>query len=152
MLTRRAIGHRTLRPASGGHRPVTCCFENLSAHEWSPDASGATLRASGDPTKGAYNSCPGCCLGSCLFNHATSPEPPRALAHRRRCDSPFLWRTPCPSRQICLGTPPLPSLASGSDSRAVGRVWVSSLNPALKVFDLLCLWIQMRFFTVIHFV
>jgi len=28
---RRALGHRTLRPVSGGHRLVVCRFENLSA-------------------------------------------------------------------------------------------------------------------------
>ena len=33
VLTRRALGHRTLRPASGGHHPVVRKFENLSAHE-----------------------------------------------------------------------------------------------------------------------
>ena len=33
VLTMRALGHRTLKPASGGHRPVRCQFENLSAHE-----------------------------------------------------------------------------------------------------------------------
>jgi len=33
VLTRRAQGHRTLRPASDGHRPVVRRFENLSAYE-----------------------------------------------------------------------------------------------------------------------
>ena len=30
---RHTLGHRMLRPASDGHRPVVCRFENLSAHE-----------------------------------------------------------------------------------------------------------------------
>ena len=38
---RRALGHRTLRPASGDHRPVVCRFENFfvfafSAHRTRP--------------------------------------------------------------------------------------------------------------------
>ena len=70
VLTRRALGHRTLRPAFGGHRRVTCRFENLSAHE-----SGATLGASGDPAAGAYNPHPGVSTGSFPFLFTRQPAP-----------------------------------------------------------------------------
>ena len=33
VLTLRDLKHRTLKPASGAHRPVQCQFANLSAHE-----------------------------------------------------------------------------------------------------------------------
>ena len=33
VLTWRALKHRTLKPASGAHRPVRCRFAYLSAHE-----------------------------------------------------------------------------------------------------------------------
>jgi len=33
VLTRRHLKHRTLKPASGAHRPVQNQFANLSAHE-----------------------------------------------------------------------------------------------------------------------
>jgi hypothetical protein len=33
VLTRRHLKHRTLKPASGAHRPVRCQNANLSAHE-----------------------------------------------------------------------------------------------------------------------
>jgi len=33
VLTWRDLKHRTLKPASGAHRPVQCSFSTLSAHE-----------------------------------------------------------------------------------------------------------------------
>jgi len=33
VLSRRDLKHRTLKPASGAHRPVRCSFANLSAYE-----------------------------------------------------------------------------------------------------------------------
>jgi hypothetical protein len=85
VLTKRALGHRTLSPASDGHCPVVRSFAYLSAHE-----SGATLSASGDPAAGAYNPRPGVSLGQFLSSSRSPPRPsPNSPIRHRQPGSPF---------------------------------------------------------------
>ena len=135
---RHALGHRTLKPASGG-LPISKPLYVLVW--WSPDASGATLGAPGDPAAGTYNPRLGVSRGSSFSSLAIETDSARALASvavktATAVDSfaisGDLKFSPAPDVPHAFSSPSAScaDLPSCMDS----RFWVSSWPPAHKVF------------------
>jgi hypothetical protein len=103
VLTRRHLKHRTLKPASGAHRPVRCQNANLSAHE-----------------SGGHRTRP--------VQHKERPVTPRRADITRA--QGFLAAGSFPLRSLAApASSPCPSAAAAVDSRPSAAPLESSLAP-----------------------
>ena len=141
VLTRCALGHRTLRPASGGHRSVVRSFEYLSAHESGGHRTRPVphnvrpvipiqahiTRAQGLASGQFFFDSPLCRLRPC-------PRPLAESATAIRSAKPDVLGAFSP-RQTRSGSLPLPPHLAWIQSREDSRIWVSLLIHVLEVFD-----------------
>ena len=143
VLTWHDLKHRTLKPASGGRRPVRCNFAYLSAHESGGHRTRPVPHKERPVTPRTAHITRAQGISRAVVFSAPRFQPPqrRALVAESAAAGGFIFfdevsfslvHSSAPKDLLHLSLVQIRVFSRSS------RVWVSSMYPSLKVFDLMC--------------